>query len=48
MDVVFESQSNMYRPEMLKGDIYTEKLERHSMKFSNRFENTFHLTEKGR
>lgn len=47
LDVVFESGSFYDREDVLVGEAYTEALRWHASRFSQRFENTFHLAEKG-
>lgn len=47
LDVVFESRSNTNREDTLIGQSYTEALQWHQSRFVQRFENTFHLSEKG-
>lgn len=47
LDVVFESSSNVERETTFMGNDYTKALEWHRARFSQRFENTFHLAEKG-
>lgn len=47
LDVVFESGSFSTRQETLVKDAYTEALKWHQTRFAQRFENTFHLKQKG-
>lgn len=45
--LVYESGSFHSRPDTLIGGTYERELNQHRKKFSQRFENTFHLSEKG-
>ncbi|XP_049939274.1 mannosyl-oligosaccharide glucosidase [Schistocerca serialis cubense] len=47
IDIIFESNSAFERTESLKGAVYTKELQIWRDAFSHRFENTFHLEEKG-
>lgn len=47
LDIIFESGSFGTREEMLAGNVYTEALKWHETRFDQRFEDTFHLKEKG-
>ncbi|KAH3787199.1 mannosyl-oligosaccharide glucosidase-like [Dreissena polymorpha] len=47
MEVLFESASNVDRPNHLQGDIFQSLLSEHSQKFENKFTNTFQLQKKG-
>ncbi|XP_018320020.1 mannosyl-oligosaccharide glucosidase isoform X2 [Agrilus planipennis] len=47
LDVVFESGSFGTRQNTLVGDTYTDMLRWHTSRFAQRFDDTFHLKEKG-
>ena len=47
MEVVFESESSVNRPNELKGPIYQREIEQHLTVFNNHFEQSFGLSKKG-